>query len=140
MGHKTVEGYADPTAGIAMSRVMREYRQKQRRRFADRNRKKIYVVSKYAGNTGSNIRNAVKYCRYVIAEGGMPIASHLLYPASGILRDEIEAEREMGLMFGLALLGICDEVWVFGDVSPGMETEIKEARRLNKPVMFKEVQ
>ncbi len=44
MSHKNTEGYADPTAGIAMSRMMRDYRQRQKQRFLDRNRKKIYVA------------------------------------------------------------------------------------------------
>ena len=46
MGHKNAEGYGDPTAGIAMSRMMKEYKQKQKQRFSDRNRKKIYVRSR----------------------------------------------------------------------------------------------
>ena len=41
-------------------------------------------------------------------------------------------------MFGLALLGLCDEVWVFGDISSGMAAEIEEAKRLHKPVVYKE--
>ena len=40
MSHKNTEGYADPTAGIAMSRMMRDYRQKQKQRFSNRNRKR----------------------------------------------------------------------------------------------------
>jgi hypothetical protein len=69
----------------------------------------------------------------------MAVASHILYAASGTLKDDDPQERELGLMFGLALLGICDEIWVFGDVSPGMAAEIEEAKRLHKPVIYKEV-
>ena len=36
------------------------------------------------------------------------------------------------------VLKLCDEVWVFGDPSPGMKREIEEAKRLNKPVKYKE--
>ena len=39
---------------------------------------------------------------------------------------------------GLALLKLCYEVWVFGDPSPGMMQEIEEAKRLHKPVKYKE--
>ena len=129
MSHKNTEGYADPTAGAAMSLVMKEYRQKQKQRFLDRHRKKVYVASKYAGDVSANTKEALKHCRYVIAEGCMPIASHILYAASGILKDDDPEERELGLMFGLALLGLCDEIWVFGDISPGMAAEIEEAKR-----------
>ena len=132
------EGYADPTAGLAMSRFMKEYREQQKKRYADKNRRKVYVASKYAGNVDVNIAAAVSYCRRVIDEGYMPVASHLLYPQ--ILDDHDPNEREMGLMFGLALLRICDEVWVFGEVSSGMAQEIEEAKRLKKTLRyFKEV-
>lgn len=64
----------------------------------------------------------------------MPIASHLLYPQ--ILNDNNPAERELGLSFGLALLQMCDEVWVFGKVSKGMTSEIEEAKRLKKQIRY----
>ena len=46
--YRNSEGYADPTAGAALSRMMKEFRQEQKRRYADKNRKKVYVASKYA--------------------------------------------------------------------------------------------
>ena len=64
----------------------------------------------------------------------MPIASHLLYPQ--ILNDNIPEERELGLMFGLALLRTCDEVWVFGSVTSGVAREIEEAKRLKKQIRY----
>jgi hypothetical protein len=131
---KNSEGYADPTAGAAMSLIMKEYRQKQKKRYADKNRRRIYVASKYAGNVEANVAAAIGYCRRVIDEGHMPIASHLLY--CQILNDNDPEERELGLMFGLALLRLCDEVWVFGTVSPGVAQEIEEAKRLNKRLKY----
>ena len=133
--YKNREGYDDPTAGAAVSQVMKEYMREQRRKFAAKNRRKIYVASRYAGDIQTNIENAVWACRYVIDKGYMPVASHLLYPQ--ILNDSNPRERELGLMFGLALLANCDEVWVFtvdGEVSSGMEREIEEAKRLGIPV------
>lgn len=133
---KNNEGYDDPTAGSAMSRIMKEYRQQQKKRYADKNRRKIYVASKYVGDVERNVAAAVTYCRRVIDEGYMPVASHLMYPGTGILNDNDPDERELGLMFGLALLGMCDEVWVFGSVSPGMAQEIEEAKRLKKQIRY----
>lgn len=128
--YKNNEGYADPTAGMAMSLVMKEYRQRQKQRYADKNRRKVYVASRYAGDVEKNVALAISYCRRVMDAGYMPVASHLLYPQ--ILNDNDPDERELGLLFGLALLRMCDEVWVFGEVSEGMAREIEEARRLNK--------
>ena len=134
--YRNSEGYADPTAGAAMRRMMKEYRQRQKQHYADKNRRKVYVASRYAGDVDTNMKNAIRYCRLVIERGYMPIASHLLYPQ--ILRDDDPVERELGILFGLALLRDCDEVWVFGEVSPGVAREIEEAKRLQKRIRFVE--
>ena len=135
--YRNKAGYSDPTAGEALGKIMKEYRQQQKKRFADKNRKKVYVASRYAGDVGANTRAAVRYCRYVIKEGCMPIAAHLLYPQ--MLDDNNPVDRELGLAFGLALLNLCDEVWVFGPLSRGMAAEVEEAKRLKKPLRcFKE--
>ena len=134
MKYRNSEGYADPTAGLAMSRVMKEYKQKQKKQFADKNRRKIYVASRYAGDVERNTAFAVNCCRRVIDEGCMPIASHLLYPQ--MLDDNNPDEREMGLMFGLALLAVCDEIWVFGEVSARVAREVAEAKRLKKRIRY----
>lgn len=135
--YRNSEGYADPTAGAAMSQIMREYKQKQKKLYAEKNRRKVYVASAYAGDIEANTTKAVEYCQMAIDAGYMPLASHLLYPQ--MLNDKVPAERELGLMFGLALLRMCDEVWVCGLVSSGMAQEIEEAKRLNKKVVYKEV-
>ncbi|MDD4688533.1 MAG: hypothetical protein PHE51_02150 [Eubacteriales bacterium] len=136
--YKNSEGYSDPTAGIAIGRVMREYKleqkEKWRRQHELKNRPKVYVASKYAGDINSNVANAIRYCQYVIEKKCMPVASHLTYPV--MLNDADPHEREMGLMFGLALLAICDEVWCFGEISQGMELEINEAKRLGKKICY----
>ena len=134
--YKNSEGYSNPTEGLAVSRVMKEYRLEQKRRYREKNRKKVYVASKYAGDTEANVTAALGYCRRVIREGYMPVASHLMYPQ--VLDDNDPAERELGLLFGLALLRICDEPWSFGPVSSGMEQEIEEAKRLGIPVRYME--
>ena len=134
--YRNSEGYADPTAGTAMRRMMKEYRQRQKQHYADKNRRKIYVASRYAGDVEANVKAAIRYCRLVIDRGYMPIASHLLYPQ--ILHDDDPVERELGMLFGLALLRDCDEVWVFGEVSPGVAREVEEAKRLQKRIRFVE--
>lgn len=134
--YRNSEGYADPTAGAAMRQMMKEYRQQQKQHYADKNRRKVYVASRYAGNVEANVKAATRYCRLVIDRGYMPVASHLLYPQ--ILHDDDPAERELGMLFGLALLRDCDEVWVFGEVSPGVAREIEEAKQLHKRIRFME--
>ena len=94
--------------------------------------KLIYICSPYAGEVESNVEKAKEYCKYVIKEGNAPLAVHLLYPQ--ILNDDNQQEREMGLMFGLKLLSVCDEIWIFGGrISEGMRTEIQAAKKMKIP-------
>lgn len=137
--YRNSEGYADPTAGVALGQIMKEYRQERRKTWKRENefrsRSKVYVVSRYAGDIDKNVLAAIQYCRFVIDKGKMPIAAHLLYPQ--ILDDSIPSEREIGTMFGIALLEMCDEVWCFGkEISSGMDREIKEAKRLGKHIKY----
>lgn len=137
--YRNSEGYADPTAGAALGQIMKEYRQERREAWKRENeiksRPKVYVVSRYAGDIENNVLSAIRYCKFVITKGKMPIAAHLLYPQ--MLDDNVPAEREIGTMFGIALLEMCDEVWCFGkELSSGIEREIKEAKRLGKPIKY----
>ena len=137
--YKNSEGYADPTAGVALGRIMKEYRKERRevwrRQTELKERSKVYIVSRYAGDIENNVQNAIRYCRFAIDNKKMPIAAHLLYPQ--IVDDNNPDEREIGTMYGLALLALCDEVWCFGEtLSSGMEQEIKEAKRLRKPMKY----
>lgn len=143
------EGIADPTAGLAMSNVMKEYRDKQkkefRRREEIRNRKKAYVISRFAGNIDKNVENAREFCRFLILRHQrIPIASHLLFPQMFSVSGETGEPsdiREIGLLYGLALMKDCDEVWVFKNgqpISEGMAEEIREAKKLGIPIIVNE--
>lgn len=145
--YRNHEGISDPTAGKALSNVMREYKERQRatykRRSEIKGRKKVYVISRFSGNIPENVKKAQAYGRYVIRKRCIPVASHLLYPqmldmaADG---PETAEARELGTMFGLALLAVCDEAWCFTSgfpddaISEGMKTELVEARRLGIPI------
>ena len=96
--------------------------------------KLVYIASPYSGDVERNVAFAKAACRYAMNQGVTPIASHLLYPQ--MLDDNIPAERELGLLFGLALLRMCDEVWVFGTVTLGVASEIEEAKKLKKQIRY----
>jgi len=93
----------------------------------------IFICSAYAGDVELNVSRARGYCRYAVSEGFMPLAPHLLLTL--FLDDDDPEQRALGMRCGLELLRICSEAWIFGDrISPGMEQEITEARRLGMPV------
>ena len=93
----------------------------------------IYVASPYSGDVETNVKNARRYCRFVVDSGEIPLAPHLLLPQ---FMDE-EAERERALNMNKELLHRCDELWVFGNViTAGIAKEIKWANKEKKKVRF----
>ena len=120
--YRNSEGYADPTAGEALSRILANERQSLRAF-----RPIVYICSPYSGDVEANVAAARRYSRFAVDKGYIPITPHLLYPQ--FLNDDDEQERELGLFFGNALMSKCAEVWVFGSrISAGMEAEIKRAK------------
>ena len=93
----------------------------------------IFVSSPYAGNIEENTKAARRYCRYVVEQGHTPIAPHLFFPQ--FLNEK--TERLLGIQMGLHLLDFCDEIWVFGEQSTGMKSEIAYAEENGIPVRYK---
>lgn len=116
------EAYSDPTPFAALGAI--EVEIAQARAF----RPVAYICSPYAGEVKTNVANARRYSRFAVAEGYIPLAPHLLFPQ--FLNDSHPVERELGVHFGNVLMGICRELWVFGNVvSEGMDAEIRRAKR-----------
>ena len=137
--YRNKEGYSDPTAGKALANLLKEEKKKNKAPVDPKaivaKWPKIYVVSKYAGDIKENVRQARRFCRFVASKHFIPIASHLIYPQ--FLNDKNPKERELGLLFGLALMNVCSEVWCFGtDISAGMKQELEEAASRQKRVRF----
>lgn len=123
------EKYHDPTAYEALKAIEQE--EKELKAF----RPIVYICSPYAGEVEKNVEAARKYSRFAVDKGYIPIAPHLLFPQ--FLNDNSYKERQLGLVFGMALLCKCTEVWVFGDnISSGMEAEIKKAVWKNYPIRY----
>ena len=113
------ERYPDPTAFKALVNIDRAENPKFR--------PLVYVCSPYSGDTEHNVRAAQRYCRFVISQGCIPVAPHLLYPQ--FLDNEDEEERSLGQFCGKVLMSKCHEFWVFGNqISEGMQAEIRRAK------------
>lgn len=124
------EGYPDPTAGEALSRIATNEKQSLRAF-----RPIVYICSPFSGDVESNVAAARRYSRFAVDKGYIPIAPHLLFPQ--FLDDNDPVERELGLFFGNAIMSKCAEVWVFGSrISSGMEAEIKRAKWKNYRLRF----
>ena len=91
----------------------------------------VYICSRYSGDSVGNATKAVRYSRFAVNEGVVPIAPHLLLP---LYMDEA-TERAKAMEMDLVILGRCDELWVFGrEWSEGMKAEIEVASRLGMKI------
>ena len=118
--HRNHEGYADPTAYVALTKVSREGRF-------------VYICSPYRDNPRVNVMRARQYCKFAVSRGRIPIAPHLYFPQ---FLSEID-ERGKAMSMNLELLRLCSEVWGFGEkITEGMEVEIAHAERLRKNIRY----
>ena len=99
----------------------------------------VYICSPYAGDVEANVANAIRYARFALSEGFMPVVSHLMYPQ--VLDDSDPVQRDLGLAFGIRLMESClGGLWVFADtdadISPGMAQEIGIAEKRGMRIRY----
>lgn len=109
-------------------------------KFLEKSRKRInqpliFVCSPYRGDVDAHVKCARRYCRYVVKQGGIPFAPHLLF--TQFLDDSKATDRRKGMLMGAEMLKLCDELWVFGEPSTGMQAEIDLAKHMGIPVRWK---
>ena len=114
------EGYADPTAHAALTKVLRQ-------------NPFTYICSPYRDNPRVNVMRARQYCKFAVSKGRIPFAPHLYFPQ---FLSEID-EREKAMSMNLELLRLCSEVWVFGErITEGIKAEIAHAELLRKNIRY----
>ena len=98
-------------------------------------RKMVYVCSPFAGDYMVNTENTKKYCKYVMDQGYVPFAPHIMF--ASFLDDTDPVQRTKGCTLGLEMLERVDEIWVFGDrISSGMKNEILFSEKFNIPIKY----
>lgn len=121
------EGYYDPTAYEALTKIEEEVRK------THSFRPLVYICSPLSGDVEQNQENVRKYCRYAVDTGCIPIAPHIYF--TQFMPDE--EEHDLALFMDIVLLSKCAELWVFGDtVSRGMVMEIEKAKRKGQPIRY----
>ena len=65
------EGYYDPVPHEALSHIEKEARVWK---------PLVYVASPFAGDEARNTGNAIRYCRFAVDSGAIPLAPHLFLP------------------------------------------------------------
>ena len=96
----------------------------------------VIIESPYAGDIDANVEYARRCVRDSLMRGEAPIASHLLYTQPGILRDDVDVERFLGIDAGLAWRNVADATVVYVDrgKSRGMEYGIAAAMAAGVPI------
>lgn len=116
-------GYRDMTAFEAINNTSRDEKR------GDGSRPEpqaVFICSPFAGDMEANTQKALEYCRFAVSRGRLPLAPHCYFPR--FMDEGDPAARELGISFGIRLLGGCDELWAFGPrVSEGMKREIHAA-------------
>jgi hypothetical protein len=86
--------------------------------------KVVYIDHRLSGNWDANIADARLWVRAAIDAGYAPVAPYLT--TEGILHEP--EDRETGLLIEEAIVAVCDELWLCGPISAGMERECLSAR------------
>ena len=129
------EGYHDPTPYEAFTNIEAQRRAAQPPFAMKAYRPIVFICSPYADAPLNNERRAIRYCRFAVRQGYIPIAPHIYFPR--FLDDRNPAERALGLFMGHVMLTKCVELWVFGNrVTPGMEREIAKAGERAMPIRY----
>jgi len=99
----------------------------------------VILESPYAGDIDRNTMYARACLRDSLLRGEAPIASHLLYTQTGVLRDDIPDERQRGIDAGLAWKAFADATVVYTDygITPGMEYGIAVAKKAGVPIEYR---
>ena len=90
----------------------------------------IYVCAPYDGLEENYIK-ALNYCRYVKAEGKIPVCPVTMY--HGVYDERITDECTLSKTAGKELLKICSEVWVFG---LNGNNEVNTLKSAGKPIRY----
>lgn len=118
------EGYRDPTAHDAVMNMEKE--QKKWRPL-------VYICSPYSGDVEGNTGKAIRYSRFAVDQGAIPLTAHLLFPQ---FMSETK-ERDLALFMDMVLMGKCEELWVFGsEITSGMAAEIQKAKKRNMTTRY----
>ena len=141
MGKPPVKPESKPTKAHTQTKDCGLYPAEKEITMKDNN--KVYICSPFrpVGETVEAQAKSIKKhkilaryaCRYAVANGYSPLCPHLYYPE--FLDDNVEDEREIGMLLGMVGLSECEELWIVGRrISEGMEKEIKQAEKWGIPI------
>lgn len=119
-----IEGYCDPTPREVLSNIEKKTRSWK---------PLVYVASPFAGDEARNTENAIRYCRFAVDSGAIPLAPHIFLSR---FMSEV-TERDKAMFMNKVFLGRCEQLWVFGErITDGMAAEIAKAKKRRIPIRY----
>jgi len=102
----------------------------------------VIVESPYAGNIEANVEYARKAMSDCLKRGEAPFASHLLYTQPGVLRDEVQEDRNLGIAAGFCWAEVADKTVVYVDrgVSKGMIQGMINAQQKGRKIELRTIE
>lgn len=110
--YSNAEGYADPTAGEAITQVIKENRTYK---------PLVYICSQFSGDIIGNTEKAKRYSRFAVDADAIPIAPHLLLP---LYMKETE-ERELAMFMDMVILGVFFPITECNDANTYAEMKVQ---------------
>lgn len=99
----------------------------------------VILESPFAGDVATNLRYARAAMADSLRRGEAPFASHLLYTQPGVLDDDNEIERRLGISAGFAWRAHAEATVVYVDlgISEGMHAGIDHAVQLGHTIEYR---
>ena len=95
----------------------------------------IYLCHPYRSDPTRNRSRVAWICRRLVRSGHLPLAPQVYLPA---FLDEA-TERALAMRLCLRMVGLAEEVRVYGKPSEGMRVEIAEAQLLGTPIAYEDL-
>ena len=105
----------------------------------------VDIETPYASESEQGLQRNLLYARACVRDslirGEIPFASHLFYTQPGILDDNVQRERELGINAGKELIGglpgIITAVYQDLGISSGMQFGIDRAKDNQRPIEYR---
>jgi hypothetical protein len=99
----------------------------------------VILESPFAGDVARNVAYAKAAMQDCLAKGEAPLASHVLYAATGVLDDANVLQRDTGIRAGFCWAERADATVVYRDlgISRGMQLGLMHAEKLGRPVEYR---
>lgn len=96
----------------------------------------VIIESPFAGEVERNLRYVRAAMHDCILRGESPYASHALYTQEGVLNDEVEYQRNLGIHAGFVWRALATKTVVYDDfgISRGMQYGIDHANKAGQEV------